>query len=405
MAQMEKAIEDVFGRGQVRVQDFGGSGQRNSSVVVTIPAHTLMTTTSIPTTAMNIHVNANTLKYISLITLTLQNAILGLSMRYARTRQGDIFISSTAVLMSEIVKLVTCLVLVFNEEGKDAQKFVHTLHKTIIANPVDTLKVCVPSLVYIVQNNLLYVSASHLDAATYQVTYQLKILTTAMFAVFILRRRLINTQWGALLLLIVGVVMVQLAQTVDDSAGSAPSTGPEQNRMLGLWAALGACFLSGFAGIYFEKILKGADISVWMRNVQLSLLSIPFGMLTCFINDGHQIASAGFFHGYDLFIWYLILLQAGGGLIVAVVVKYADNILKGFATSLAIVVSCVASIYLFDFNLTIRFAIGAGLVIASIFLYGYDPTKSTGNSKQTTMNAAQKNPAQLEDEEQLLPRV
>jgi len=29
-------------------------------------------------------VNANTLKYISLLTLTLQNAILGLSMRYAR---------------------------------------------------------------------------------------------------------------------------------------------------------------------------------------------------------------------------------------------------------------------------------------------------------------------------------
>lgn len=40
-------------------------------------------------------VNTNTLKYISLLTLTLQNAILGLSMRYARTRPGDIFLSST----------------------------------------------------------------------------------------------------------------------------------------------------------------------------------------------------------------------------------------------------------------------------------------------------------------------
>lgn len=35
---------------------------------------------------------------------------------------------------------------------------------------MDTIKVCVPSFVYIIQNNLLYVSASHLDAATYQVT-------------------------------------------------------------------------------------------------------------------------------------------------------------------------------------------------------------------------------------------
>lgn len=39
--------------------------------------------------------NKNTLKYVSLITLTLQNAILGLSMRYGRTRPGELFLSST----------------------------------------------------------------------------------------------------------------------------------------------------------------------------------------------------------------------------------------------------------------------------------------------------------------------
>lgn len=41
------------------------------------------------------------LMYFSLITLTGQNALLGLSMRYARTRPGDMFISTTAVLMAE----------------------------------------------------------------------------------------------------------------------------------------------------------------------------------------------------------------------------------------------------------------------------------------------------------------
>lgn len=193
-----------------------------------------------------------------------------------------------------------------------------------------------------------------------------------MFAVFILRKKLLNTQWSALVVLVVGVVLVQLAQ----SDGSAVKVvGPEQNRLLGFSAALGACILSGFAGIYFEKMLKGSDISVWMRNVQLSLLSLPFGLLTCLLSDGSVIRNQGFFFGYDGFVHYLIILQAGGGLIVAMVVKYADNILKGFATSLAIIISCIASIYLFNFLLTLQFAFGASLVICSIFLYGYSPAK------------------------------
>lgn len=71
--------------------------------------------------------------------------------------------------MAEVVKLLICLVLVFLEVGQDRKRLVQALHRTIIQNYVDTFKICIPSLVYVVQNNLLYVSASHLDAATYQV--------------------------------------------------------------------------------------------------------------------------------------------------------------------------------------------------------------------------------------------
>lgn len=71
--------------------------------------------------------------------------------------------------MAEVVKLLTCLVLVFYEEGKNVTTFLQSLHTTIIKNYVDTIKICVPSALYVVQNNLLYLSASNLDAATYQV--------------------------------------------------------------------------------------------------------------------------------------------------------------------------------------------------------------------------------------------
>lgn len=70
--------------------------------------------------------------------------------------------------MAEFTKLVTCLIIVRFEEGS-FDKFLNALHTTVIKNKLDTLKVCVPSLVYVVQNNLLYVSSANLDAATYQV--------------------------------------------------------------------------------------------------------------------------------------------------------------------------------------------------------------------------------------------
>ena len=61
--------------------------------------------------------------------------------RYARTRPGDMFISTTAVFMAELVKLVTCLGLVWNDEDRSFSKWWATLDKTIIKQPLDTVKV------------------------------------------------------------------------------------------------------------------------------------------------------------------------------------------------------------------------------------------------------------------------
>ncbi|KAF2356329.1 Nucleotide-sugar transporter [Trinorchestia longiramus] len=323
----------------------------------------------------------NSMKLISLVTLTIQNAAVALSMRYSRTRTTDMFIASTAVLMAEVVKCLASVALVIRTESS-VQAGIMAVHHHVWKNKVDTLKVSVPAFIYLIQNNLLYISASNLDAATYQVTYQLKILTTAMFAVMMMGRKLSPVQWFALVLLVVGVAMVQLA-----GASSGVTAGPEgQNKVLGVVAAIGACCCSGFAGIYFEKILKGSDISIWMRNVQLSLASLPLGLLTSLAYDWQAIRNKGFFFGYDSYVVYLVVLNAVGGLLVAMVVKYADNILKNFATSLAIVLSMLVSIMFLGFSINLQYIMGTGLVIASIFLYSHQPPK------QPTVSTIQETP-------------
>ena len=88
----------------------------------------------------------------------------------------------------------------------------------------------VPSAVYLIQNNLLYVAASNLDVATYQITYQLKILTTAIFAVTMLNKKLISTQWLSLLILIAGVAMVQLSDVKETKSAA---NAAEQSKLAG----------------------------------------------------------------------------------------------------------------------------------------------------------------------------
>ena len=315
------------------------------------------------------------MKYISLLILTFLNVTIGLSMRYSRTRSGDMFFEGTTVLLAEVMKLFTCLILTYlspNEGAKDVRKLLSILHKHIIENKIDTLKVCVPSFMYIVHNNLMYVAAEHLDIATYQITYQLKIFTTAICAVIILKTVLSKIQWISLFLLVAGVAMVQLSDSKETAASGQKETRI-QYRILGFTAALAACVLSGLAGIYFEKILKGSDVSLWMRNIQLSLLGIPFGLFMSLVQHYEGIQEKGFFFGYDLFVIYLVALNAGYGLIVAVVVKYADNIIKGFAHSLAVVITCIMSIFIFGFVVSPQFAVGAIMVVVSMFMYAYKP--------------------------------
>ncbi|CAM9781559.1 unnamed protein product, partial [Sphacelaria rigidula] len=75
-----------------------------------------------------------------------------------------------------------------------------------------------------------------------------------------------------------------------------------------------------------------------------------------------------------------ILLNSLGGLVVAMVVKYADNVIKGFATSMSIVLTALVSFVLFDFSITALFVCGAYLVLQATFLFS-SPRKTSTESK------------------------
>eukprot|EP00282_Hemiselmis_andersenii_P008023 CAMPEP_0114156268 /NCGR_PEP_ID=MMETSP0043_2-20121206/25957_1 /TAXON_ID=464988 /ORGANISM="Hemiselmis andersenii, Strain CCMP644" /LENGTH=430 /DNA_ID=CAMNT_0001251677 /DNA_START=27 /DNA_END=1316 /DNA_ORIENTATION=- len=306
------------------------------------------------------------IKQIVLALLVMQNACQMLSMRYSRINISSIpYLASTAVVSSEVIKVGTCLIILLLQHK---QKLPSILYQEVFVNWRMTLKVAVPAFVYMVQNNLLFIATSNLDAATCQITYQLKVLTTALFAVTMLGKRIRPVKWFALCLLVAGIALVQ-APSFSNKAVAATSVG---NPVLGFSAVVAACFLSGFAGIWFEKILKGSDTSIWIRNIQLGSIGSVGAIVAAYTKDGAAIASGGFFQGYSPLVWSVIGQVGLGGLLVALVVRYADNILKGFATSLSIVASGVLSTFLIPglkFTPTPVWLAGTVLVLSATVLY------------------------------------
>uniref|UniRef100_A0A915Q4G5 UDP-N-acetylglucosamine transporter n=1 Tax=Setaria digitata TaxID=48799 RepID=A0A915Q4G5_9BILA len=322
------------------------------------------------------------LKWISLIVLILQTTLLVLILRYSRIQKVDEprYLSSTAVVTAEVIKLCTCIIVIAHQRSWHYVAFIDEIYTECFMKSRDALKMAIPASLYVVQNNLLFLALSKLDAATYQVTYQMKILTTALFSVILLRKKLNGQKWLSLLLLTGGVALVQLPKGLDKAVASQPNLSLPANseRMVGLLAVIVACFLSGFAGVYFEKALKTSSLSLWIRNLQLAFFSIFGGFFMVWFYDFEKVNELGFFQGYNSLIWTVVLLQAYGGLVIALVVKYADNILKGFAVSLSIILSSFMSYWLMgDFQPSLIFVVGALVVVFSTFLYGYEPKQSS----------------------------
>lgn len=303
-------------------------------------------------------------KHLVLVLLTIQNAGAVLLMRYTRSMPGQTeFVTQTAVIMQEAMKGSVCVLILLCSDGTLASAW---------AQPIEALKTSVPALLYLGQNNLQYVAVGMLDAATYTVTYQTKTIWSGIFSVCLLGRTLKVSKWVGLILLSMGVGCVQLAGLQGTSgAGADRSEEDRIARGTGFVVILFAAALSSAAGVYFERILKGVKVSLWTRNLQLAAYSVITATVPLLVTgEMTTILERGFFHGYTPMTWLCVTMNAGGGLLVGTVIKYADAVTKDVAIGASIVLSSVASTQLFGFEISTLFVLGVSIVIYAVFLYG-----------------------------------
>ena len=301
----------------------------------------------------------------ALTLLVLQNSALAILKHISFRDPAQRYSPSTAVLVAELVKFVVCSLMTYTNSSNPR-----------LAQVVKDIKgqwlLLLPSLLYVVQNNLLYFGAERLSPVLYMICSQTKILATAFMSRVILGLSLSKGQLASLLLLSFGLIVVQLPE--NHSTIATQTSSSRQEETTGVIAMLIASIISGTAGVVLEKIFKmhrtwTLEHSTWTRNIQLSIISLPFALCGVLLEDSGLLLGREFFHGYDRVVLAVILLHAIGGITTGFVLKFANNVLKCIAVALAIVLCAAYSVVAQEREISYNLLLGTVLVITAVFLF------------------------------------
>lgn len=298
---------------------------------------------------------------LSLVGLVVQNTSLVILLKLSFRDSAKPYEPTSAVLAVEVVKLICCSFVLGLESVQSIFNAVLQIREQWM--------LFIPSMLYVVQNNMLFYGAQRLSPIVYIVCSQTKILTTAFVSYFLLGTKLTLRQCMALTFLVCGVVIVQGQESKQELV-----TGRNSDDLAGVLAVMFASLTSGLAGVLLEIIFKEKRsarkevVSIWARNIQLSLISLPFALAGTF-STSKRGSHWDLFTGFDAVVASVILLQALGGIITAYVLKFANNILKCLAVSISICCCAAYSVANGELDMTPTLAVGVFTVNMAVFIF------------------------------------
>lgn len=228
-----------------------------------------------------------TIKVLVLVVLSLQNSLFTVLRRYSQGVLHEDYSKYEVLLVGEIIKLIFSAYMIhlgLQSDPTDASLLSSASAKDRSVTPrlhylvTKSSKMVGLALIYGAMNILSFVSLRNIGAGMFTIFAQCKILSTALFSTILLRRSYSWVQWRALASLFFGVLL--FSYPIWGNSENLLSERNDANVMLGVVAVLIEVTLSGFASIYFEKVIKTdpLQLTIWERNFQLALVRgfLPF---------------------------------------------------------------------------------------------------------------------------------
>ncbi|KAL9238337.1 hypothetical protein vseg_012770 [Gypsophila vaccaria] len=290
----------------------------------------------------------------ALTVLTSSQAILIVWSKRAGKYEYSVTTANFLVETLKCALSLLALLRIWRKDGVNEDNRLSTTVEEVIVYPI-------PALLYLVKNLLQYYIFAYVDAPGYQILKNLNIISTGVLYRIILKRRLSEVQWAAFILLCAGCTTAQLKSNSDRVL---------ETSLQGWVMAIVMALLSGFAGVYTEAIIKKRpQRNINVQNFYLYVFGMIFNAAAIMIQDFDAVVNKGFFHGYSSVTVLMIINHALSGIAVSMVMKYADNIVKVYSTSVAMILTAIVSVFLFQFHLSLAFFLGTTVVSVSVYLH------------------------------------
>ncbi|KAL2876535.1 hypothetical protein SGCOL_008110 [Colletotrichum sp. CLE4] len=232
---------------------------------------------------------------------------------------------------------------------------------------------CNLALFYVLINNSIFVSYKMADPGTIQLTKSGVTFITALVMIATLNTKISKIQWIAILMQICGLMVTQYNPTTG-------TTYPFSTYFILLFQV----FLSASSGVYNQALLKTDDSSLHADNMILYGAGAAMNLLCHLVIKTLKADEPGFFEGYTSFGAIMVIVSnVFIGLAITAVYKYADAVIKCFATAVATGILLYVSPILFGTSLSFLVLPGTVVVFVASWLYMDNPPPKDPNPAPT----------------------
>ena len=277
--------------------------------------------------------------------LVLQNSAVPILYKIMQRTSAEEPHACTLLLCAECLKLV-CSLLAWGMGPKDGDQRV-SLQRVIALVPI--------AATYGVQNKLILLAISTLDAHVFQLLSNTKLLAAGVTGAVVFRRMPSPQQWVALVLLTAGAALVNMQGTAC-ADGTVSATGVS--------AVLASAVLSGAIGTYTELMLKHNAMHMWLQSAVVAGMSALM-FVGAHVAEGVSLQAVARLPPAAVAV---IVNNAVGGLVVVAVLKRTDNVTKGYAVTCALLLTTGLSRLLLSTPLTPVFGVALVVVACSLYL-------------------------------------